>query len=176
MTNDPQEDDSLNPFPYRILWNMFFWQWVHNQSVNAVLKKKNMLYNLLVLQAAAPMSLCAVEESPPFWSWLWLRTIIIPSMCRPHRRPSLPRPEGYRGNKAPFITLPSPFCSHLPPTSLSALSCAKVVLMCKWVYWKPAPPTPPPRKETLSMKMQQSESTSIHTACHSSSLDRRRPL
>lgn len=35
---------------------MFFWQWVHNQSVNAVLKKKNMLYNLLVLQAAAPMS------------------------------------------------------------------------------------------------------------------------
>lgn len=36
-------------------------------------------------------------------------------MCRPHRLPSLPRPEGYRGNKAPFITLPSPFCSHLPP-------------------------------------------------------------
>lgn len=91
-------------------------------------------------------------------------------MRLPHRLKPLPSPEGEsekkrgRENKASFITLPSLLLQSLAPLEHYPFP---VLFWCvnERIENLQAP------KETLSMKMRQSESTRVHTAHHSSQPD-----
>ena len=119
---------------------------------------------VIPLQMLTPC-FCLARRNPSIWSWVWLKAIIMASMCPPRRLKPPAHPwGGERENKASFITLPSLLLQSLAPLEHYPFP---VLFWCvnERIEKLQAP------KEMLSMKMQQSESSRVQTAQHSTQPD-----